>query len=125
MRWVADENVDQPIVLAMRAAGHEVWSVVEQEPGLSDDDVLQRAKADGAVLVTADKDFGELVYRKRQVPDGVLLIRLAGLTPAEKADLVVRVVEQHASEIERAFAVVSPTSLRIRPVGDNGADAGR
>jgi predicted nuclease of predicted toxin-antitoxin system len=121
---VADENVDHPVVLALRAGGHEVWSVAEQEPGLRDDDVLERARSDAAVLITADKDFGELVFRLGLVPDGVLLLRLAGLPPGKKAELVTRVLEQHASELVGAFAVLSPASLRIRELPGSGADAG-
>lgn len=120
MRWVADENVDHPIVLAMRAAGHEVWSVADQDPGLGDDEVLQRARDSEAVLLTADKDFGELVFRKRLVPDGVLLIRLPGMAPREKAQVVVSMLERHAAELVRAFAVLTPNSLRIRQLPGAG-----
>jgi predicted nuclease of predicted toxin-antitoxin system len=114
---VADENVDQQVVAALRTAGHDVWSVAEQEPGLSDHDVhdvLERARADGAVLVTADKDFGELVFRLRLVPGGVLLIRLAGLAPDQKAKMVTDLVRDHADELSGMSAVLARTSLRLR-----------
>lgn len=63
----------------------------------------------------ADKDFGELVFRLRQVAFGVLLVRLPGLSSAGKADAVSELVREHGHEMERAFTVVSPGLVRIRP----------
>ena len=65
--------------------------MAEQTPGVSDDTVLDRAQRTGAVLLTADKDFGELVYRQRRAAGGVVLIRLAGLGADRKAEVVATV----------------------------------
>ena len=54
---VADENVDQQIVQALREAGEEVWTGSEQASGLSDEELLQRTENERSVLITADKDF--------------------------------------------------------------------
>ena len=102
------------MVERLRADGHEVRYVAELAPGITDDEVLEQANALAAVLVTADKDFGELVYRLAKVSPGVLLIRLHGWTPAERADAVSIAVGQHASELAGAVAVLSPSRLRIR-----------
>ncbi len=63
MNLLADESVDRPIVEQLRQDGHDVLYVAEMEPGIPDDVVLQRANEHQALLVTEDKDFGELVYR--------------------------------------------------------------
>jgi predicted nuclease of predicted toxin-antitoxin system len=76
--------------------------------------VLDLANQEADVLVTADKDFGELVFRQGQLTFGILLIRLAGLSPARKADVVVSSVGQHSPELLGAFAVLTPRSFRIR-----------
>ncbi|MBU1744766.1 MAG: DUF5615 family PIN-like protein [Proteobacteria bacterium] len=55
-------------------------------PGISDDTVLELANNEGSLLLTSDKDFGDLVFRLRRLSAGVVLIRLAGLTPAKKAN---------------------------------------
>jgi hypothetical protein len=65
-------------------------------------------------LLTADKDFGELVFRQHLIHSGVLLIRLAGLKPELKADLVAATFEQHADELSVGFAVLSNHTLRVR-----------
>jgi predicted nuclease of predicted toxin-antitoxin system len=74
----ADEGVDRPVVERLRQDGHDVVYVAELSPSLPDDEVLQQANARGAVLMTADKDFGELVFRQGLVHSGVILLRLAG-----------------------------------------------
>ena len=86
MKIVADESVDKQIVDRLRADGHEVLFVAELDPGIDDETVLLRSRQSSALLLTADKDFGELVFRQRLLHSGVLLIRLAGLTPDRKAE---------------------------------------
>ena len=115
MKVVADEGVDRPVVKRLREDGHEVLYVAELEPGISDERVLELANGEEAVLLTSDKDFGELVFRQKKATNGVILIRLAGISPARKAEIVASALAEHASEMERAFVVISPEVLRIRP----------
>ncbi len=89
MNFVADESVDFSVVRRLRQDGHSVAYVPELRPGMTDDEVLDLANREAAILLTADKDFGELVYRQRMYAHGIVLIRLAGLSPAQKATLVV------------------------------------
>ena len=115
MNILADESVDQPIVERLRADGHDVLAVVEMEPGLPDEDVLTLANQRGALLLTADTDFGELVFRQHRLATGVVLVRLAGLSAATKSAVVSAAIWEHASELAAAFTVVSPGMIRIRP----------
>jgi predicted nuclease of predicted toxin-antitoxin system len=85
MNLVADEGVDRQIVEQLRSVGHDVVYVAELAPSTSDDAVLQQANDRQAILITIDKDFGELVFRLNRVAAGVVLIRLEGLTTATKA----------------------------------------
>ena len=114
MNFVADESVDQPIVSRLRADGHLVEAVSELSPGITDDEVLSRATDRGAVLLTADKDFGELVYRQGRASTGVVLIRLSGLSAEIKAHIVSRVVQGHTAEFSGSFSVIQHGQLRIR-----------
>ncbi len=114
MKFLADESVDLQVVDRLRKDGHEVWYVAEMEPGIPDELVLSWANQERAILVTADKDFGELVFRQKRISRGVVLTRLAGLSPGQKADLVSTAISQHSLELENAFAVIVPGSIRIR-----------
>jgi predicted nuclease of predicted toxin-antitoxin system len=112
--FVADENVESAIIRRLRADGHDVIWIAESEPGATDQRVLDVAEADRRLLLTGDTDFGEIVFRQRRVSAGVVLLRLAGLTPEHKASIVADVVHEHLEEMRGAFAVVSPSQLRIR-----------
>jgi predicted nuclease of predicted toxin-antitoxin system len=63
MKLVADESVDRQIVDRLRVDGHQVWYVAEESPSITDEQVLRTARERVSALLTADKDFGELVYR--------------------------------------------------------------
>lgn len=114
MNLLADESVDRQIVERLRRDGHHVPFVAEMEPGITDDLVLTRANQEGAMLLTADKDFGELVFRQRRISLGVILARLFGLSPERKADIVANAIRKHSRELPHTFAVITPTSVRIR-----------
>jgi predicted nuclease of predicted toxin-antitoxin system len=85
------------------------------EPSISDEAVLAMANQHKALLLTVDKDFGELVFRQQHISEGVILIRLAGLSPTSKARVVSAVINDHADELGQAFTVISPGMVRIRP----------
>ena len=115
MNLLADESVDGPVVDRLRQQGHDVIYVAELSPSMADDQVLQYANERNALLVTADKDFGELVFRVGKAHRGVVLLRLAGLPAAVKCETVARVFRDHAAKLVGAFSVVSSGALRIRP----------
>ena len=114
MNFFADESIDRQIVERLRQDGHPVIYVAEIDPGIPDEEVLRLANQQSAILITADKDFGELVFRQALVAHGVLLIRMAGLSQARKAEIVSSVIKERVSEILNAFSVITPGRVRIR-----------
>jgi predicted nuclease of predicted toxin-antitoxin system len=114
LKFFIDESVDAPVAERLRQDGHDLICIWELEPGLSDNDVLGRAEEDEAVLVTADKDFGELVFRMGRLHTGVILIRLAGLSLDRKCDVVSEAIINHGDEIPGSFTVITPALIRIR-----------
>lgn len=67
MMILADESVDRGNVVRLRQDGHEVTYVAEMPPGIMDEEVLVLAREDNALLLTADKDFGESIFRQGYV----------------------------------------------------------
>jgi len=114
LKLVADESVDRQIVDRLRQDGHAVWYVAEMATGIGDQAVLGMANREEAVLLTADKDFGELVYRQRLVNPGVILVRLSGVPPEAKAETVAKAINLHSAEFAHGFAVISPAAIRVR-----------
>ncbi len=114
MKILADEGVDRPIVVRLRQSGYQVWYVAEMELGISDETVLDLANREGAILLTADRDFGELVFRQERMTGGIILIRLAGISAVRKAEIVASALGAHGGEMKQAFTVITPGAVRIR-----------
>ena len=115
MNLLADESVDRQIVERLRADGHEVLYVAEVEPSISDNVVFDRANERLALLVTGDKDFGEIVFRDNRLSSGgVILLRLMGLSAEKKAEIVSEAFQTRGAEFPNLFSVVAPGKIRIR-----------
>ena len=116
MNLVADESVDRQIVEALRREGYNIWYVEEMSPSISDKDVLSLANKNNAPLITADKDFGELIFRQKLIPYGVVLIRLSGLSAELKANIVTVGISKHFNEMKANFTVIEFKRIRIRKI---------
>ena len=116
MQFVADESVDQPIVQTLREAGYDVLYVAELAPGLDDAAVLDSANREGRLLLTADKDFGEIVVREQRLSTGVILLRLAGLSNQRKAMLTLRAIQENSDRLAGHLLVIGAGQARIRPI---------
>lgn len=114
---MADEGIERQIVERLRQDGHEVLYIAEIEPGLSDEDVFDLAVEQDSILVTADKDFGDLVFRQGRATSGVVLVRLHGTPPFYKAETVLSMIRRRADEITGHFVVVAQGTVRIRKMG--------
>ena len=114
MKFLADEGVDKPIVDLLRYSGFDIHYILETNQGAEDDEVLKIANEEGRILLTQDKDFGELVYRLRKVHLGIILIRLGTDTAIEKAKLVNSVLLEHGEKFLNAFTVIQVNAIRIR-----------
>jgi predicted nuclease of predicted toxin-antitoxin system len=116
MKLLANENFPADAVVAPRAAGNDVGWIRADSPGVADPVVLARAVSEGRVLVTFDKDFGDLAFHAG-LPTGcgIILFRLRAGTSAELAEKIVFALSQR-SDWEGHFAVVEPGKVRLRPL---------
>lgn len=115
MKILADESVDNQIVEQLRKDGHQVDYVAESMPGISDLEVLHRANELNALLVTADKDFGELVFKQLwSSATGIVLLRLTGISAERKARTVSEAFQQ-GEAFAQSFSVISAGRVRIQP----------
>ena len=115
---VADECVDDPIIDRLRADGYTVWSIGENIPSTPDLDVLREAIIRHSLLLTEDKDFGDLVMRDRHpAPYGIVLYRLPVTMPSSiKAALVAQAFASNDATFPGMFSVIDETKTRIRPL---------
>ncbi len=116
MKLLADECCDAALVAALRSDGHDVLYAVESLRGATDDDVLGRADSEGRILLTEDKDFGELVYRLKRSAHGIILLRFDVADRILKVPRVQSLLESRASQLPGAFVVIDPEKIRFRPL---------
>lgn len=114
MKFLADESIDFPIIYLLRQHGFDLRSVSEEFPSKDDEFVLNAANAEGRLLITSDKDFGELVYRLKKATKGIILLRIEELNPLRKAELVLKVLREREEQLSNAFVVIQKELIRIR-----------
>lgn len=116
MRWLADECVSAPLVQRLREAGHDVTYMAEAGPGTLDADVLRRANAEDRVLLTEDKDFGDLVFRSRMAAPGVVLLRLDPENGPAKWLRLEAAIAEFGDRIFGRYIVIEAKRFRSRPL---------
>ncbi len=89
-------------------------AVRDLNPGMTDSAILALAVQEQRLVITMDKDFGEMVFRSQQPHAGVLLLRLADAPSHEKVLVVQRIFESHLDALPGSFCVYQKGRLRIR-----------
>jgi len=116
VRLLANENFPGEAVKGLRSGGHDVVWVRTDAPGSKDRAILEWAEAEKRLLLTFDKDFGELAYRLRMpASSGVILFRISILSPPIVAEKVKTILESR-TDWAGNFSVVEDTQIRMRPL---------
>jgi predicted nuclease of predicted toxin-antitoxin system len=116
MRVIANENISGTVIRTLRERGHDVLSVKESMRSAGDSVVLTRARTEQRIVITHDKDFGELAFRTRlPAENGVILFRLSGSDPTTDNRRMLEILE---TDVDWAgnFAVMTDDRVRIRPL---------
>jgi predicted nuclease of predicted toxin-antitoxin system len=114
--FLADENVSRFVVERLRAAGFDVTAIGATSSGASDADVLATAGREGRILITEDRDFGQLVVRQRLGVHGIVLLELDRLSNVAEADMVATIVSTNVDKLPGNLLVIEPGRVRVRPL---------
>ena len=115
MRFLANENFPFPGILFLRKAGYTISSISELFPGISDAKVIDKAKADHPILLTFDKDYGEIIFKHGHVnPPAVIFFRFKGENPEIAGRLLKDLIENKNLKVENKFTVIEKESIRQR-----------
>ncbi len=120
MKFIVDESTGMSVVNYLRGQGHDVLAVAEDMPQADDMDILARAVPEERILITNDKDFGELIFRTGRTHAGVLLLRLRDESSVNRVHTVKAVLEQHANRLAGRFIVATESGVRIRSTERSG-----
>ena len=114
MKFLANENVAGDAVTALREKGHDVAWIRTDAPGSKDEDVLARAMAEHRILITFDKDFGELAFHAHLPAScGIILFRISAPSSPFIANAVVAAIESR-SDWTGHFSVIEENRIRMR-----------
>ena len=116
MRFLADESCDFQVVRALRKAGHDVLAIINISPRADDSEVLKLAARDERILITEDKDFGQLVFAQSRPAGGVILLRYPSPVRREFSKEIVKLVKQLEDKLIGRFIVIQPGRIRITQI---------
>lgn len=113
MKFLVDESCDFVVVRALRQAGYDVLAVCEMAPSMADRDVIQLAGKGKRILITEDKDFGQIFYSFTGQEHTVILIRYPNNIRRKLAGDVVSLIKSYGKKITGCFVVIQPGRIRF------------
>ena len=113
MRFLVDECTGPAVAQWLRQQNHDVVSVFDEIKGVDDKEVIKKANEQNRILITNDKDFGELVFREKKQHKGVILLRLENERAVNKIAVLKRLLEKYEDSLHGHFIVVTENTVRI------------
>lgn len=113
MRFLVDESCDAAVARALISGGYEVKTVVSVARGAEDEVVLDLASREQRILVTEDKDFGELAFVSKRRAVGIILVRYPFAARQSLPQAIVELLRERPQEIPGALVVLEPSRARI------------
>lgn len=114
MRFLVDVGVGRAVEKLLVNRGYEVKTIRSLDPRMTDIDIIRLAVSEERMVITMDKDFGELVYHASEKHCGVLLLRMGNSSAGEKTAVVSYILDHYAQSIYGNFCVYHNSRLRIR-----------
>lgn len=122
MKLLTDENISSEVVGFLRELNYDVLSIPEAKPGMVDSEVLHRAFFEERIVITCDKDFGELIYNQNLPTRGVILLRLKDETNRNKVKVLDLLFKKFKEGIKNKFIVVTESKVRVKQLKSNSLD---
>lgn len=114
LKFLADESLESRIVLFLRDKGYDILAISEVTPSIKDTEVLKIARNENRVIITNDKDFGDLVFFNHLKHTGIILCRFKTERIQYKIDAITKLLKYHKNKLVGNFVVVDETEVRIR-----------
>lgn len=116
MKFLVDVGVSNKVEEYLFAEGHDTKCIRKIDPRLRDSEIINIAAMENRIIVTMDKDFGELVFKTGRVHSGILLLRLESENSEEKVKIVNSIIQNYSKELVNNFCVFQNGRLRIRKI---------
>lgn len=116
VKILADENIDFRLIKLLRNEGHNVFSVLEENKGITDLEVINLAMKLNTIILTLDKDFGEWVFSHKEYSNGIILLRYNAKEFFAIFQSLNFILKERYSDLVGKFVVLSKNKLRIRDI---------
>jgi len=113
MKFLVDECVGTTVSDWLKQNRYDAISIYDVFPGIGDDSVLQKAFLENRILITSDKDFGEMIFKNKKQHCGVILLRLADEKPSNKINILKSLIQNYHEDLFGNFVVVTEQAVRI------------
>jgi predicted nuclease of predicted toxin-antitoxin system len=115
MKFLADENFPYPSIKILREAGYTVESIFDSSRGIADIEIIHKAQSTGAIILTFDKDYGEIIFRHSIVqPPPVIFFRFKGKDPGFVGTTLLKLIESQIYQLDNCFTVIESDNIRQR-----------
>jgi predicted nuclease of predicted toxin-antitoxin system len=113
MRFLIDECTGPAVAKWLRSQGHDVASIFEEARGITDDQIIIKALEERRILLTNDKDFGEMVFKRKVLHFGIVLLRLRDERSAVKINVLKKLLNDYTNNIPGHFVIVTEHQVRF------------
>jgi len=113
IKFIADVNIEKRIVDYLHDNGYDIKWVPDYNCKISDEDLIRTARREKRVLITNDKDFGEITFLQRKVSTGIILVRVKGQNVQDKVKIIKKLLQKHEDRILNHFVVLSKDKMRF------------
>lgn len=119
LKFLADESLEYSIVLWLRKQNYDVISITEDFPSIEDEKVLEKATQEGRIIITNDKDFGDLIFLYQLPHKGVILLRFKTEKVETKIKFLNSFLKNYSNKIKNRFTSIDESKIRIRSSEDS------
>ncbi len=114
LKFLIDVGVGEKVEKWLSTQGYDTKSIRDLDPRMPDEEILKLATQEKRMVITMDKDFGELVYNANQPHSGVLILRIEDYNSTQKVYVIRKILQQYQTDIKGKFCVFKDDKLRIR-----------
>jgi len=113
IKFIADVNIEKPIIDYLSESGCDIKWVPDYNCEMLDEELLKMANKEKRILITNDKDFGEIVFLQKRLSVGVILFRVKGQNTGDKVRLIKKLLDNYSDKILNHFVVITQNKFRF------------
>lgn len=116
MKFIVDESTGKRAAVFLDKQGYDTVFVGDEFEGISDTEIMNKARTENRIIVTNDKDFGELAVKEKKSSEGIILLRLKIETPNQKIKVLGKILDNHKQRIQGNLLIAKEEKIKIREI---------